>query len=226
MPNLIKDFRLKKIYDMVCYNVIADIGADHGKISAQLLLDNKVDFAYVTDVSSKSLEKAQALIKSLDLLDKAKFVVCNGFDGLEDADKKYQAIIAGMGGEEIIKILSKLQKKEKVHSLILQPQKNVVQVREFLVANGYKILKDIVVKDKNQFYFVIKATFGKDALTKEQLYFGKTNLEEFSSDFVAYLLTEKKLYDNVISSANVISNEKRDYYDALCKVINKGEILC
>ncbi len=226
MPNLIKDFRLKKIYDMVSFSVVADIGADHGKISAKLLQDKKIDYAYITDISSKSLDKAKTLIKSLNLSDKAEFIVCDGFAGLENVDKPYQAIVAGMGGEEIIKIISNLKNKEKVHSLILQPQKNAIQLREFLISNGYKIVEDVVVKDKKQFYFVIKATAGQDILTKEQLYFGKTNLVEFSSDFVAYLLTEKQLYDNVISSANNISDTKRDYYDTLCKVINKGEILC
>ena len=226
MPNLIKDCRLKKIYDMTSHDIIADIGTDHGKLVGQLFLDGKIKKAYLTDISSKSLEKARQLMQKLNFLDKSVFVVCDGLDGLCDIQDNVQTIIAGMGGEEIIKILSKVKNKQKINSFILQPQKNVVNLREYLINNGYKIKKDIVVKDGKQFYFVIEAVFGEDTLTQPELFFGKTNIEQYPNDFKEYLASEKQLYDEILKSAKTLTQEKKLYYDVLCQCIKKGEDLC
>ena len=192
MPNLIKDSRLNKIYEMVDCPIIADIGTDHGKLVGQLFIDGKIEKAYLTDKSAKSLEKAKTLMQDLGLLDKSTFIVSDGFDNMQGIVDNYQAIIAGMGGEEIIKVLSKIKDKQNINSFVLQPQKNVVNLREYLVSNGYKIEQDVVVKDGTQFYFVIKAIFGKDSLSYEELYFGRTNIADYSQDFLEYLNYKKR----------------------------------
>ena len=226
MPNLIKDCRLRKIYEMVDCPVVADIGTDHGKLVGQLFLDGKIEKAYLTDISEQSLEKAKLLISKLDFAKNSTFIVSDGFDNMQDIKDSYQAIIAGMGGEEIIKILSKIESNKNINSFILQPQKNVVNLREYLINNGYKIKTDIVVKDGTQFYFVIKAVVGKDVLSYEELHFGKTNLADFSQDFVDYLRYQKTLYDEILSSAKNFGSDKQKYYDALVKCIKKGESKC
>ena len=55
--------RLKEIYDVIPYglDVVADIGADHGKLIVAILLKNKAQRGFALDISEKSLDKAKIL---------------------------------------------------------------------------------------------------------------------------------------------------------------------
>ena len=61
----------------------------------------------------------------LNFADKATFIISDGFDNMQNINDNYQAIIAGMGGEEIIKILSKNESNKNINSFILQSQSNL-----------------------------------------------------------------------------------------------------
>ena len=60
--------RLQVIFDLVSSRVIADVGCDHGKLTKALFDENKIDFAYVSDISKLSLEKAIKLLKDYELV--------------------------------------------------------------------------------------------------------------------------------------------------------------
>ena len=98
--------------------------------------------------------------------------VSDGFAAFEETPD--QALIAGMGGEEIVRILS--EAKELPERLVLQPMKNASAVRRFLTQNGYKLLEDVTFREV-KFYDVICAERGKDELTPDEEFFGRTNLE-------------------------------------------------
>ena len=97
--------RMKKFADLISKKRIADIGCDHGKITAKLFLENKIDFAIVSDISRPSAEKAKKLLENLGV--KAfEMRVGDGLETITKEDKIEAILISGMGGEEIIKILS------------------------------------------------------------------------------------------------------------------------
>lgn len=223
MTNIVKSPRLKAIVDFVESRVVADVGTDHGKVVAQLFDEKKIDFAYLSDISSKSLDKAKNLLQKLGYIEKSNFLVCDGLENYPEL-VSCDVVIAGMGGEEIINILKSSKVNNNVNNFILQPQKNVTKVRKYLVDNGYKIISDIVVEDTSQFYFVLKAKQGKDKLNDLELNFGRTNLEDFPADFCKYIIMQKKLYDEIISNANSLTIEKEKYYKLLNEVIKRGNI--
>lgn len=129
----------------------ADIGCDHGYCTRYMLERGLCKRAYVSDVSEKCLEKARKLLKKY--IDGGVLSAVCG-NGLEKIDKNTeQVLIAGMGGEEIIAILGRGFIPDK---FVLQPMKNVREVREFLIANGAKITRDTVFESGGKFYFVIK----------------------------------------------------------------------
>ncbi len=166
--------------------VFADVGCDHGYISKAMLDENKCEFVLFSDISKECLKKAEILLGEYVSLNKAKGVVSNGFDNLSEFDV---ALIAGMGGEEIICILKKADFLPD--ALILQPMKNVDKVREYVIANGYKIIKDFVFEDLNKFYDLIVLEKGQDKLEKEEIIFGRTNLQNKNSVFIKRLTKEK-----------------------------------
>ena len=82
---------------------LCDVGCDHGYIAKTALDLNKVKRVIVTDISEPSLNKAVNLLSEF-YPDKFTAVLTDGLIGVPRSE---QVLIAGMGGEEIIKILQK-----------------------------------------------------------------------------------------------------------------------
>ena len=158
---------------------LADVGCDHGYCTLTAFKSGKCECAIISDVSAKCLAKAEKLLSQYVSEGKCKAVVC---DGLKDIPRSVdQALIAGMGGEEIIKILKEGFIPEK---FVLQPMKNADKLRRFLIDSDCRIIEDDVFTDGKFFYFVIKGTRPRDGIAgvKEsyselELKFGRDSLK-------------------------------------------------
>ena len=209
-------------------SVIADIGCDHGYVTAELILSNKCDKVIATDISARSLNKAIVFCDSLNIKNYVSFREGDGFKVIFKNDKVKQAVIAGMGGMEIIKILE--EKNNKLKNFVLQPMRDVVKLREYLINNRYKIVYDYLVFDDGIYYNVIKVTKGRSYLKPMEIYFGKDNFDFNTQVFKDYLLNEKDKLERLKDKINGLtkSNEAHliyveaglNYLDKL----EKGEI--
>ena len=128
----------------------ADVGCDHGYCARHVLKSGKCGNVLITDISAKCLAKAEKLLAEYIEAGRCRAVCCDGLKGVPTDTE--QVLIAGMGGEEIIKILSESFIPQK---FILQPMKNADKLRKFLLDNGCKLTYDGIFKDE-KFYFVIK----------------------------------------------------------------------
>ena len=82
----------------------ADVGCDHGFCTEYMLENGLCEYAVFSDISKGSLAKAETLLAPFVAAGKAKSVLGGGFYGVpSDID---EVLIAGMGGAEIIAILS------------------------------------------------------------------------------------------------------------------------
>lgn len=164
--------------------VFADIGCDHG-FCAQYMLERALcERAYITDISADSLRKAERLLAPYLAAGKCVSVCCDGLEGL--AELPTLALIAGMGGEEIVKILSRALPQK----LVLQPMKNAPKVRAFLVEHGYKILRDYTF-GKDKFYDIIVCKRGEDGYSPWETEFGRDNLKSPSDAFLKRIRKEQ-----------------------------------
>lgn len=180
--------RLDEIFShLTPCEVLADVGCDHGYLAQKALRNGVCKRVIISDISAPSLQKAINLLTPFAKEDRVISLVSDGFKGY--AVTPNQAIIAGMGGEEIIKIL--ISSPFIVERLILQPMKNVDKLRVYLTENGYKIITDYVFKD-GKFYDLIVCERGKDNLTQNEITFGRTNLIERGSAFIERLKKEEK----------------------------------
>lgn len=170
-------------------NVFADIGCDHGYVSEFMLENNKCKRAIISDISEKSLKKAEKLLKKYIDRGVCLAFVADGLKGLpHDIDT---ALIAGMGGEEIIKILR--ESEFLPENLVLQPMKNTDKLRRELFKLNYGIVCDFVFKD-GKFYNVLRAEKSAKVApyTDAEYEFGRDNLKNRSEDFIAYVKNELK----------------------------------
>lgn len=194
--------RLRVIADLIDAgdNIVADIGCDHGILSKMLIDENRASKVIATDISKQSLEKTNHLVNEYNLKDKIETRVGDGFNPLTNETLDY-AIIAGMGGYEIIKILN--NKNINVKKFILQPSKNqnVVELRKYLNANNYFIENDFVVQDRNKFYntIVCHESDIKQDLSYNDIEFGLTNFDLQKIDFKNFLIDYIERKESVLN---------------------------
>ncbi len=205
--------RLENIVNL-CDNVstIADIGCDHGYVSAELILSNKCNRVVAIDISERSLNKAIRFCDSLNINNYISFRQGDGFNVIFKSDKVKQAVIAGMGGMEIIKILE--NKKINLTNFVLQPMRDVVKLREYLIDNHYKILYDYLIFEDGIYYNIIKVKKGRNNLKPMEVYFGKDNFDWNTEVFKKYLLNEKQKLEDLSKKINGLtkSNEAHLLY--------------
>lgn len=213
------DRRLQAVYNQIDCKKVVDVGCDHGKLVAQLFLDKKINKAILTDISVQSLDKAKKLMSQYEFNNKCEFIVGDGLCILNNDFSDYQCIIAGMGGEQIIKILSNPSRKDNITNFVLQPMKNSKKLRQWLVDNDYKIIVDKMTKQNKMYYDIIKVCRGKDKLTYPQLVFGKTNLSDVNNDFLMYLKNLKSKFAKIVNNPKCQDNNVKQYYMLICKVL-------
>ena len=172
-------------------NTFADVACDHGYIAEYMLKNGLCEKVVVSDISEKCLKKAEILLSEYISAGKCRAVCC---DGLKDIDSDTELVmVAGIGGEEIIKILNDgfIPK-----SFIFQPMKNADTLREYLLKNDCHIETDDIFTDGKKYYFIIKGWRGHaQSYTGEQLLYGKDSLN--NPVFYKYLreeLAKKKNY--------------------------------
>ena len=212
--------RLRAIADLLDNQkrVVADIGADHGFLTAMLIKEGKADQIIATDISEQSLSKAKRLVKELGFANKVSFKVGDGLDPIK-SDKIDVVVIAGMGGYEIIKILK--ESTAKFSRYILQPMQNPVQLRKFLIENHFLIIKDFIVKDKDKFYSTLEVVVSDKLqhLTLEELELGLTNFDLKTKEFLEYLIKQKIKYKKIIDK--IEDQEAKEKLEMIERLIEK-----
>ena len=184
--------------------VFADIGCDHGYCTQYMFAHDLCGKAYISDISAHSLEKAAALMQDEVKAGRCIPVVANGMEGIKEPCDL--VLIAGMGGEEIVKILEKVPLPEK---FVLQPMKNSEKVRRFLVERGARIECDYTFEDGNFYDMIVGCGTGGDEYTDHEYRHGRDNLKSPSPAFVHKLKHDINNYRTALSSS-VFQGARRD----------------
>ena len=182
---------------------IADVGCDHGLLSHEALKKG-VEHVIATDVSEMSLEKARNLFENSKYLNQVEFRCGDGLSVISEGEVD-TVVIAGMGGREIVKILSNTP--YLIDKFILSPQSDVDLVRRYLVAHGYRLNHDYMIKD-TKFYWVIVAEVGADVYTDDEYCFGRDNLRG-SKVFLEWLDVEIARFQSIISNTDSLEIKER-----------------
>ena len=165
---------------------------------AQYMLENRLcERAYISDISAASLKKAEQLLCGYIRAGKCIPVVADGLDGIpEPCDL---VLIAGMGGEEIVKILSRGVLPAR---LVLQPMKNSDKVRRFLLGRGAHLEQDFTFSAgsaaKKYYDLIVCRGEGGDRYSEREIAYGRDNLRGTSEAFLEKLKEDRaKLYERL-----------------------------
>ena len=146
--------RLKLLADLVPQGArLTDVGTDHGYLPVYLLQRGKIQQAIASDVGREPLEHARRTateygIRGID------FRLCDGLSGVakEETDT---IVIAGMGGDTIVSILSATPWTKRNTLLLLQPMTKTEMLRQWLADNGYAFQLERLVWDKGNLYPIL-----------------------------------------------------------------------
>lgn len=152
--------RLQAIADLVPAEArVIDVGTDHAMIPVWLAQTRRVVHVWASDIRTGPLQSANRLIDETDTGDVVETRLTDGLQGFgpEDGDT---VIIAGMGGETMVSILSEAPWTVHGTLLILEPQSKQDILRRWLFENGYVILRELLVKDAGRIYPILLAKAG------------------------------------------------------------------
>ena len=149
--------RMKAVASMVTVgNVLADVGTDHGYVPISLVQREKIPRAIAMYINVGPLERAKEHIMANQLQDKIDVRLSDGVEAIEPGEAD-SILIAGMGGELVIHILSDGEAVCKsAKELILQPQSDLKKVRSYLRDNKYKIVDEDMVFEDGKYYPMMK----------------------------------------------------------------------
>ena len=215
--------RLFEISKLVEGSVVADVGCDHGLLSAYLAV-KKSKFVYACDFRIKPLQKAVKNAEKFKAKNNIKFFLT---DGLFNVPSNFDCVVvAGLGGREIQKIIfaHNFKVSDDV-KIILQPQSFLFELRQNVYEKGFEIEDEIVVLEKGKFYNILvlkyKEIFKKISLKEAVL--GRL-LKRQGQDVLKYLEFTNNKVENILNGlrcSKSLNLKEIEKYEAIRKVLLK-----
>ena len=157
---------------------------------------------------------AERTVRENDLEQRISVRLANGLAAIAPGDGITAISICGMGGETIRDILDNgkahLNGQER---LILQPNGGEQPLRQWLMENGYSILREELLRENRFDYEIIVAERAEPVMyTAEELYFGPLQMQTRSPVFLAkwqrVLREKQKTLTNFARARQAVPEEK------------------
>lgn len=194
-------------------DTVADIGTDHGKLALYALRKGICKKVIAVDISENSLQKARVQAENSNLSENIEFICGDGLLPLKEIPDVI--VIAGMGGNEIVKILSDRFLPARY---ILMPHQDAHILRSFMREKGLRVIKDYVVED-GKFYTLIVCEAGENDYTDSEIILGR-NFPP-NGDYVRRLADRKKKIEFILKSQRINPEKLQEELAAEYKEIEK-----
>ncbi|MEN9406291.1 MAG: hypothetical protein RLZ12_575 [Bacillota bacterium] len=141
--------------------VVADIGGDHGFLLIYLVQQNKIKRGIISEFTAGPYLNALRNVQKYKLEQKIEVRQGDGLQKLAVGEVNV-AVLAGMGGALISHILT-IGRIKLPPFLIMQPQNAASKVRLWLEANGYQLVVEKLVLERNTCYEILVAKVGQSS---------------------------------------------------------------
>ncbi|MEZ0480496.1 tRNA (adenine(22)-N(1))-methyltransferase TrmK [Planococcus sp. SSTMD024] len=179
--------RLMKVAEYVQAGaVVADIGSDHAYLPCYLLHNGTASRAVAGEIVKGPYESARKQVQEEGLEGKITVRLAPGLEAIEPSDGITAVTIAGMGGSLIASILEEGKERlSGVERMILQPNVHAKAIRQWGVQNGWHIVAEDILKEKDKIYEILVLEPGVEEvqLDEKQLLFGPELLKQQTDIF-------------------------------------------
>ncbi|NLM13597.1 MAG: SAM-dependent methyltransferase [Epulopiscium sp.] len=198
--------------------VVADIGTDHGYVPIYLYKEKIIKKAIATDINKGPLKRAEKNIKAHNAEHIIETRLGNGLAPIQ-SNEVDTLILSGMGGMLIIDILNNhLDLVKGVNRIILQPQLDQKEVRQYIHKIDFKIINEEIIYEDHKYYWIIAAEPGREEYSDKKYYlFGKKLLETRNPILIKYI--EERL----IQLRSIVEKLRRTSMQKTFKRINEIE---
>ena len=192
---------------------VADIGTDHGYVPIYLVQSERTPYALAMDINKGPLSHAKENILRYNLQNYIETRLSNGLREYNKGEAD-SIIIAGMGGNLMVQILSEACDKWKDDTeLVLSPHSETELVRRYLSENNMVIEEEGMLIDEDKYYVVMRAVSGKsDYESDAHFRYGKLLLERKDAVLYEYLRKEFSKKEQIEAalkqSSSVAANER------------------
>ncbi len=200
--------RLSIIKDLVPKGIVADIGADHGKLIISLVEDGKADYGYAIENKKGPFDTLQRAISSSSVSSRITPMFS---DGITDLPSDVNVIVlAGMGGATIIDILySHREKLKNVEYIVVDAHTSIGEIRRAIVPLGYQIDEEQILLEDGTYYEIIRFKKGEITSYSDTEYdFGPILVKNKSDDFIQKWSFRIKEIDTLLANP-VIPDERK-----------------
>ena len=137
----------------------ADIGCDHGKLSAALVCSGRCPFVVAADLRPGPLSVARANMEAAGCADKVDLRLGNGLEVVRPGEAE-DIIIAGMGAETICEILEAAPwVRDPAVRLVLVPATKHSILRRWLCRQGFELKEEKLARVGSRWYAVMAAEY-------------------------------------------------------------------
>lgn len=145
--------RLAMVAEMITAGQsVADIGADHAQLAIYLVRNNIAPYVIIGELSDGPYAHACEAVQGSTLMDKIEVRQGNGLQVLARGEVGC-VVLAGMGGDTIIDILSyDWDKAASFHSYVFQPMSKPEVLRQRLASRGWIIEDERLVQENSYIY--------------------------------------------------------------------------
>ena len=194
--------RIKELVKFIDgFKCLADVGCDHGYLIVEALKIYNLDEAIAIDNKKGPLNQAMENIKNYDFSHKVKFSLSSGIK--EISQNTDVVVIAGMGGMLISDILN--DDLKNVKRLVLQPNRDVKEVRLKVSSLGFKIVDEKIVFENDKYYEIIVCDKVDKIInySNEEYEFGPVLLKDKNEIFIKKWKNELEKLENIKRNNNV-----------------------
>lgn len=150
---------------------VVDIGCDHAYLDIYLAKNKLCKGIIASDINKNALNIANANIQKNDLQQKIKTILSDGLKKI-NTEQINTIVIAGMGTKTIKNILNDKEKLTFIKKMIISSNNDHYSLRKYMQKNGYKLVDEKIIYEKNHYYVISKYEKGKQKLRKKELLFG------------------------------------------------------
>ncbi|MBD8069175.1 tRNA (adenine(22)-N(1))-methyltransferase [Bacillus sp. PS06] len=203
------ELQLSKRLEAVASNIpsdsiLADIGSDHAYLPCYAYLKGQIVSAIAGEINEGPFRSAQEQVMKSNLADVIEVRKGNGLEVI-DPNEVDCITIAGMGGTLITTILEEGSRKlEGVSRLILQPNIGAINIRKWLLAEGWEITSETILEEDGKIYEIIVADRGNPEKPYDDieagLLLGPFLLKEKNEAFIKKWTHEKQHWMTILTN--------------------------
>ena len=192
--------RLEKIASLINKGmIVADIGTDHAFLPIYLVQNKICDYVIASDINENPLKIAENNIKKYSYEDNIKLVLS---DGLENIEENIDVVvIAGMGFYTCKHIIEASKEKlSKCKSILIEINRDVDKLREYISDNNYTINNEAYVKDRKHDYIILDINMNyHDKYNEKEILCGPVLMVNKDEEYLVYVQKQIKKLELIIS---------------------------